>query len=96
LIPPSGRPRAGALTSGLFFPTGLLKAAQKKTIKSLSLAPGLELRISSIPVYSGGFIPYARTEHCKYMVVDGETSWIGTGNWEESYFRNCRDARAGG
>ena len=39
-----------------------------------------------------GFIPYARVEHAKYAVADERSSYIGTGNWEWSYFNNTVDA----
>ncbi len=45
----------------------------------------------TIPEWSGGFIPYARVVHAKYMVVDGHSSWIGTSNWERSYFYESRN-----
>ncbi|MCD4785911.1 MAG: hypothetical protein K8T10_18995 [Candidatus Eremiobacteraeota bacterium] len=60
-------------------------------LKSLAQVPNVEVKISSLPEYSKGFIPFARVEHCKYMVVDGRITWIGTGNWEKSYFHACRD-----
>lgn len=63
-----------------------------KTIRSLASVPGIEIKISELPPYSKGFIPYARVEHCKYMIVDGAASWIGTGNWEYGYFHESRDA----
>lgn len=61
-------------------------------IKELSKTKGIEIKISSIPPFSGGFIPYARVEHCKYLVVDENISWISTSNWEKSYFYNSRNA----
>jgi len=60
-------------------------------LKSLQMLPNIEIRISSIPEYSGGFIPYARVEHCKFMVVDAKTLWLGTSNWSWSYFHNSRN-----
>lgn len=60
-------------------------------LKSLQLLPNIELRISEIPEFSGGFIPYARVEHCKYMVVDSQYLWLGTSNWSWSYFHNSRN-----
>ncbi len=59
-------------------------------IKSLGKVPGIDLRIVTIPEYSGGFIPYARVAHSKYMIVDDEKLWIGTSNFEWSYFYNTR------
>lgn len=60
-------------------------------LKSLTLIPNLEVRIASIPEASGGHIPYARTVHSKYMVVDGAVLWLGTSNWERSYFTESRN-----
>ena len=54
-------------------------------------ARGVGVRISRVPDWSEGFVPYARVEHCKYMVVDGEWLWVGTSNWEPSYFLNTRN-----
>lgn len=60
-------------------------------LKSLSLVPNIEVKLSTIPEYSGGFIPYARVEHCKYLVVDGKRFWIGTSNWSKGYFHHGRN-----
>lgn len=61
-------------------------------IKSLSAVPGIQIKFSSIPQYSGGFIPYSRVEHCKYFIADNNISWISTSNWEWGYFYNSRNA----
>jgi phosphatidylserine/phosphatidylglycerophosphate/cardiolipin synthase-like enzyme len=58
---------------------------------SLDLLPNVEIRYSSLPPWSGGFIPYARVEHCKYMVVDGKWVWLGTSNWAKDYFYHSRN-----
>jgi phosphatidylserine/phosphatidylglycerophosphate/cardiolipin synthase-like enzyme len=60
-------------------------------LKSLALIPNIEVRIASIPEASTGHIPYARTIHSKYLVVDGATLWVGTSNWEEDYFEASRN-----
>jgi phosphatidylserine/phosphatidylglycerophosphate/cardiolipin synthase-like enzyme len=60
-------------------------------LKSLAVIPNIQIKLSTIPQWSGGFIPYARVEHCKYMVVDGKASWIGSSNWEKEYFYNLRN-----
>jgi phosphatidylserine/phosphatidylglycerophosphate/cardiolipin synthase-like enzyme len=60
-------------------------------LKSLQILPNIEIRISTIPQHSSGFIPYARVEHCKFMVVDSEFLWLGTSNWSWSYFHNSRN-----
>jgi phosphatidylserine/phosphatidylglycerophosphate/cardiolipin synthase-like enzyme len=49
------------------------------------------VKLSTIPEWSGGFIPYARVDHSKFLVVDDRWSWIGTSNWEKSYFHNARN-----
>ncbi|MEW6042596.1 MAG: phospholipase D-like domain-containing protein [Elusimicrobiota bacterium] len=63
-----------------------------KDIKNLSKIPNIKIKISSIPEYTGGFIPFSRVEHCKYMVVDDKTALISTSNWSKSYFYSSRDA----
>jgi len=60
-------------------------------LQELSQVPGFELRFMNIPEWSGGFIPFARTVHAKYMVVDGERFWLGTSNWEKDYFYSSRN-----
>lgn len=60
-------------------------------LKSLAVLPNVEVRICSIPEASTGHIPFARTIHSKYMVVDGATLWLGTSNWEEDYFEASRN-----
>jgi len=60
-------------------------------LKSLSLFPNVGVELSTIPEWSGGFVPYARVEHCKYMVIDDKLSWIGSSNWEKDYFHYSRN-----
>ena len=60
-------------------------------LKSLSLIPNIQIKFSSIPQWSAGYIPFARVEHCKFLVIDSTSCWIGTSNWEKSYFYNCRN-----
>lgn len=52
---------------------------------------GVEVRLSTLPPWSGGYIPFARVEHCKYAVVDGDRFWLGTANWEPGYFTGSRN-----
>ncbi len=59
-------------------------------LKELIQYPGFEIRYTSIPDYSGGFIPYARVEHCKYITAD-EYTWIGTSNMSYDYFYESRN-----
>lgn len=60
-------------------------------LKALSATPGIQIRIMTIPPWSGGDIPYARVIHAKYLAVDGARAWVGTSNWEEDYFTDCRN-----
>lgn len=58
--------------------------------KDLIQYPNFEVRYTSIPDYSGGFIPYARVEHCKFITADS-TCWIGTSNMSYGYFYESRN-----
>jgi phosphatidylserine/phosphatidylglycerophosphate/cardiolipin synthase-like enzyme len=60
-------------------------------LRALAATPGIEVRISQVPEWSGGYIPFARVEHCKYMVADSTVLWLGTSNWEPSYFLSSRN-----
>jgi len=61
------------------------------SLQSLAVCKNIEIRFSNIPEWSGGFIPYARVEHAKYLVADTTDCWLGTANWERSYFYNSRN-----
>ena len=61
-------------------------------LQKLTTVPNIEVRLSSVPDWSGGYIPFARVEHCKYMVVDSLWTWVGTSNWEPDYFHLSRNA----
>jgi phosphatidylserine/phosphatidylglycerophosphate/cardiolipin synthase-like enzyme len=60
-------------------------------LQSLSQVPNVEARLSTVPEWSGGYIPFARVEHCKYAVVDSTWTWVGTSNWEPGYFHASRN-----
>ena len=49
------------------------------------------MRLTTIPPWSGGFIPFARVTHAKALVVDGKRGWLGTSNWEKDYFTRSRN-----
>jgi len=68
-----------------------LRKTDLPDLKSLEILPTVQVKFVTLPEYQHKFIPYSRVEHCKYMVVDGYLSWIGTGNWEPNYFTACRD-----
>jgi len=61
-------------------------------IKALSQAKNVSVKISSLPPYSGGFIPFARVDHSKYLVFDGEKAMLSTSNWSPDYFTDTRGA----
>lgn len=60
-------------------------------LKALTLIPNLEVKVASIPEAKEGHIPFARTIHSKYVVVDGAHLALGTSNWEEGYFTESRN-----
>ncbi|MFA5625348.1 MAG: phospholipase D-like domain-containing protein [Bradymonadales bacterium] len=67
---------------------------RKKYIADLQrLEPinNIESKMIVIPEASTGFIPFARTIHSKFMVVDEDAAWLGTSNWSGDYFYNSRN-----
>jgi len=66
--------------------------ARIRDLQQLSLVANVEARLSTVPEWKGGYIPFARVEHCKYMVVDSLWTWVGTSNWEPDYFHTSRNA----
>jgi phosphatidylserine/phosphatidylglycerophosphate/cardiolipin synthase-like enzyme len=60
-------------------------------LQNLARIPNIQMKFSAIPEWSGGYVSFARVEHCKYLVIDSSACWIGTSNWEKSYFYNCRN-----
>ena len=62
-----------------------------RSLKELSSIPNIEVAFTSIPEWSGGYISFARVEHCKYIVADDAKFWLGTSNCEKSYFYSTRN-----
>ena len=60
-------------------------------LKSLSVMPGVEARVITIPEASTGPIPFARVTHSKYAILDGKTLWLGTSNWAGGYLDQSRN-----
>ena len=60
-------------------------------LKSLAMLPNIEIRLVTIPVASGGFIPFARVIHSKTMVIDNQIAWVGTSNWAGGYMDSSRN-----
>ncbi len=63
-----------------------------QAMKSLAVLPNITVKFSQLPLAPEGFIPYARVEHAKYAIADERSIYIGTGNWEWSYFNTTVDA----
>jgi phosphatidylserine/phosphatidylglycerophosphate/cardiolipin synthase-like enzyme len=60
-------------------------------LKELVQKDNLDVKLSTIPEWSEDYISYSRVEHCKFMVVDDDFSWIGTSNWKRDYFYESRN-----
>jgi len=60
-------------------------------VKRLAALPGIEVKITTIPQAEEGFVPYARVDHAKIMVVDDEVGWVGTSNFSPDYFTGSRN-----
>lgn len=60
-------------------------------LKSLSKEPNVEVAFTCIPEWAGGYIPFARVEHCKFIVADATGFWLGTSNCEKGYFYGSRN-----
>jgi phosphatidylserine/phosphatidylglycerophosphate/cardiolipin synthase-like enzyme len=60
-------------------------------LKDLASLTNVEVAFTVIPDWAGGYIPFARVEHCKYVVADDTKFWLGTGNCEKNYFYSSRN-----
>ncbi len=60
-------------------------------LNALQVTKNITVYIVTIPDWSGGCIPFGRVVHAKYCVVDGVSAWLGTSNWEKSYFFTSRN-----
>ncbi len=67
-----------------------------KALKGLSANRNIEVAFSSIPEWSGGYISYARVEHCKFIVADNCNFWLGTSNCSKNYFYSSRNLGVAG
>lgn len=76
----------------IIFSNWAIRSWATESIKDLSVVPNIEIKFSTIPEFSGGFIPYSRVEHCKYFISDYDVSWVSTANWEYGYFHDTRNA----
>lgn len=55
--------------------------------------PNIQVRYSVFPQLQGTnlCIPHSKVDHAKFMIVDSENSWIGTGNLSKNYFAASRN-----
>ena len=60
-------------------------------LKRLAQIDHIETRMIEVPEHSSGFVPYSRTIHSKFMVVDDDKTWMGTSNWGGDYFYKSRN-----
>ena len=60
-------------------------------LKKLAKQDNLDVKLSTIPQWSGGYISFARVEHCKLMIIDDNMSWVGSSNWKRDYFYGSRN-----
>ena len=60
-------------------------------LKSLSLVPGVEIRIVAIPQRKDEFVEFGRVVHSKTMTIDGKIAWVGTSNWSGGYLNKTRN-----
>ena len=67
------------------------RRSQIGTLQELQRVANFTVKLATIPEHSSGFIPYARVTHSKFMTVDGEDAWVGTGNWGGDYFNKSRN-----
>ena len=67
-----------------------------RSLKELSAMPNIEVAFTAIPEWSGGYVSFARVEHCKYVVADSTKFWLGTSNCEKNYFYASRNLGVAG
>ena len=67
------------------------KRSYIQSAQELARVPNIQIKLNTIPAHSSGFIPFARVDHSKYMIIDGSTAWVGTSNWSGDYFTASRN-----
>lgn len=60
-------------------------------LTELASHKNITVKSLTVPKHKSGDIPFARVIHSKYMVVDGDTLWLGTSNWSKDYFFHSRN-----
>jgi len=61
------------------------------SVQALAAVPNIEVKVLTVPAWSGGEIPFARVTHAKFLIADSRLAWIGTSNWEGDYFLKTRN-----
>ncbi len=60
-------------------------------LQSLAALKNIEVSFVVVPVWSQEFVPFSRVVHAKFCVADEREAWVGSSNWEGSYFTSSRN-----
>ncbi len=85
------RAAARGVTVQLIFSNWAKRSYMCTPIQSVAVLAHIEVRFTNIPEWSGGFVPFARVEHAKYVTADGQRLWLGTSNGSRDYFEESRN-----
>jgi len=85
------RAAARGVAVRLIFSNWAKRASSLKDIQSLAVLPGIQIRFTNLPAWSGGFVPFARVDHAKFATADGCRLWLGTSNGSRDYFEESRN-----
>ena len=85
------RAEARGVRVQLLFADWSASSSKLPALKSLQVLARVEVRLTTIPEWSKGFVEFARVAHSKFITVDGARSWIGTSNGSQDYFTASRN-----
>ncbi len=68
-----------------------ISGQKMKDLKRLQQIDNIETKMLNVPEHSMGFVPFSRTIHSKFLVVDNDKAWLGTSNWSGDYFYHSRN-----
>jgi phosphatidylserine/phosphatidylglycerophosphate/cardiolipin synthase-like enzyme len=68
-----------------------LKGPKGDALRSLAAAPGVAVRVLTVPPFSEADPPFSRVNHAKFLTVDGSAAWLGTSNLSLDYFFRSRN-----
>lgn len=91
---PLERAAARGVEVQLLFADWSKRAKTIAGLQALARTPHVAIKLTTIPAWSGGFVPFARVTHAKALIVDGARGWLGTSNWEADYFTRSRNVGA--